>query len=171
MSEDRCICCGDIVPEGRMICPICEKEKPMKCNYPIWSPVCSFHYNGECLREHNYECPALAMKNLSHGEMVQIAEERKDYVKVVRCKDCSFAEEIDFGLWVCHNADIQIVGDYVDEDWFCANGTTDLGEWDWNEDPRCADFVCSVCLQRNITCEERCPHCGIKMRREEKTDG
>ncbi len=62
----------------------------MKCNHPIWSPVCSFHYNGECLREHNYECPALAMKNLSHGEMVQIAEERKDYVKVVRCKDCKF---------------------------------------------------------------------------------
>ena len=23
MSEDRCICCGDIVPEGRMVCPIC----------------------------------------------------------------------------------------------------------------------------------------------------
>ena len=178
----------------------------MKCNYPIWSPICPYHYNGECFREHNYECPALAMKNLSNGEMVQIAEGKKnkppryidanklidlathegaygyvdvhdiynvptaDVVKVVRCKDCSFAEEIDFGLWVCHNADIQIVGDYVDEDWFCANGTTDLGEWDWSEDPRCADFVCSECLQRNITCEERCPHCGIKMRREEKTD-
>lgn len=31
----------------------------MKCNYPKESPNCSFHYNGECLREHNYECPAL----------------------------------------------------------------------------------------------------------------
>ena len=28
MSEDRCIACGDIVPEGRMVCPICEKGKP-----------------------------------------------------------------------------------------------------------------------------------------------
>ena len=25
MSEDRCICCGDIVPEGRMVCPNCER--------------------------------------------------------------------------------------------------------------------------------------------------
>ena len=23
---DRCICCGEIVPEGRMICPNCEAE-------------------------------------------------------------------------------------------------------------------------------------------------
>ena len=21
---DRCVCCGEIVPEGRMVCPICE---------------------------------------------------------------------------------------------------------------------------------------------------
>lgn len=25
---DRCVCCGAIVPEGRMICPICEKYGP-----------------------------------------------------------------------------------------------------------------------------------------------
>ncbi len=24
-KADRCVCCGDIIPEGRMICPICEK--------------------------------------------------------------------------------------------------------------------------------------------------
>lgn len=22
--EDRCVCCGAIVPEGRMVCPQCE---------------------------------------------------------------------------------------------------------------------------------------------------
>lgn len=22
---DRCVCCGEIIPEGRQICPICEK--------------------------------------------------------------------------------------------------------------------------------------------------
>ncbi len=22
---DTCVCCGEIIPEGRMICPICEK--------------------------------------------------------------------------------------------------------------------------------------------------
>ena len=24
MNENRCICCGDIIPEGRQVCPICE---------------------------------------------------------------------------------------------------------------------------------------------------
>ena len=24
--ENRCVCCGAIVPEGRMVCPICEME-------------------------------------------------------------------------------------------------------------------------------------------------
>lgn len=25
---DSCVCCGAVVPEGRMICPICEKYGP-----------------------------------------------------------------------------------------------------------------------------------------------
>ena len=24
MSENRCVCCGDIIPEGRQVCPYCE---------------------------------------------------------------------------------------------------------------------------------------------------
>lgn len=24
--EDRCICCGAIVPEGMMVCPMCERK-------------------------------------------------------------------------------------------------------------------------------------------------
>lgn len=24
--EDRCICCGRIIPEGLMVCPICDKS-------------------------------------------------------------------------------------------------------------------------------------------------
>ena len=24
--EDRCVCCGAVVPEGRMVCPQCEME-------------------------------------------------------------------------------------------------------------------------------------------------
>lgn len=24
--EDRCVCCGEIVPEGRMVCPQCERN-------------------------------------------------------------------------------------------------------------------------------------------------
>lgn len=25
--ENRCICCGEIIPEGRQICPCCEKNE------------------------------------------------------------------------------------------------------------------------------------------------
>lgn len=24
--EERCICCGDIIPEGRQVCPRCEAK-------------------------------------------------------------------------------------------------------------------------------------------------
>jgi RNA polymerase subunit RPABC4/transcription elongation factor Spt4 len=26
MTEERCVCCGEIIPEGRMICVKCEQE-------------------------------------------------------------------------------------------------------------------------------------------------
>ena len=33
MDEDRCVCCGAVIPEGRMVCPNClvdvKKEKTM----------------------------------------------------------------------------------------------------------------------------------------------
>lgn len=25
--EDRCVCCGNIVPEGRMVCRLCELQE------------------------------------------------------------------------------------------------------------------------------------------------
>ena len=30
MDADTCVCCGSIVPEGRMVCPRCE-QKEVKC--------------------------------------------------------------------------------------------------------------------------------------------
>ena len=24
--EERCVCCGEIIPEGRQVCPMCEKK-------------------------------------------------------------------------------------------------------------------------------------------------
>ena len=27
MNNNRCVMCGTIIPEGRMVCPICEKER------------------------------------------------------------------------------------------------------------------------------------------------
>jgi predicted metal-binding protein len=26
MAADRCICCGEIIPEGRMVCKTCEEK-------------------------------------------------------------------------------------------------------------------------------------------------
>ena len=28
MGEDRCVVCGELIPEGRMVCPICENIEP-----------------------------------------------------------------------------------------------------------------------------------------------
>ena len=28
--ENRCVCCGAVVPEGRMVCPICEMDADEK---------------------------------------------------------------------------------------------------------------------------------------------
>ena len=34
-SEERCICCGTIIPEGRQVCPRCEQQED-----GIVCPVC-----------------------------------------------------------------------------------------------------------------------------------
>ena len=26
MNDNRCVCCGRIIPEGRQVCPICEQK-------------------------------------------------------------------------------------------------------------------------------------------------
>ena len=30
MNAERCVCCGAVIPEGRMVCPKCEKEAEEK---------------------------------------------------------------------------------------------------------------------------------------------
>ena len=39
--DNRCVCCGEIIPEGRQVCPNCEKGEQMK--------------NNECCASLNYE--------------------------------------------------------------------------------------------------------------------
>ena len=39
--DDICVCCGEYVPEGRMVCPACEARyepgaRPMDCYGAIW---------------------------------------------------------------------------------------------------------------------------------------
>lgn len=98
------------------------RRKTMKCHYREESLACAFHYNGLCLRDHNYECPACAMKNLSHGEMVQIAEERKDLVKVVRCKDCKWAEPYRAGSGNVYFACQEFGVSALSDDDYCSYG-------------------------------------------------
>ena len=37
------------------------------------------------------------------------------------------------------------------------------GHWEWTDDPRTGDFVCSNCLDHNIVRTRYCPNCGAKM--------
>ena len=38
VNEDRCVCCGAIIPEGTQVCPLCQKgEKP--CLH-VWQFEC-----------------------------------------------------------------------------------------------------------------------------------
>ena len=30
--EDRCVACGEVIPEGRQVCPMCEKGKQNMAN-------------------------------------------------------------------------------------------------------------------------------------------
>ena len=45
MAEDRCVCCGEIIPEGWMACPNClvvskKKENPWKSINDAFSALC-----------------------------------------------------------------------------------------------------------------------------------
>ena len=37
------------------------------------------------------------------------------------------------------------------------------GYWEWTDDPRTGDFVCSNCLDHNIVRSRYCPNCGAIM--------
>lgn len=48
MTEDHCVCCGEIIPEGRMVCPNClvyvkegenHEEGENKANEPVGQAV------------------------------------------------------------------------------------------------------------------------------------
>ena len=52
MNSNFCICCGEEIPEGRMVCPSCEKEenlsirkkKKMVTEAPLYEPS-RYHRN------------------------------------------------------------------------------------------------------------------------------
>lgn len=52
MNENRCVCCGDIIPEGRMVCPKCYEKEWMIEQLPKSPPGCfSFREIARALKE------------------------------------------------------------------------------------------------------------------------
>lgn len=145
------------------------RRKTMKCHYREWSLICAFHYNGLCLRDHNYECPALAMKNLSHGEMVQIAEGKKNkiprYIDANKLIDLATHEGA-YGYVDVHDIYNIPPADVVERK---------KGFWEYVDD---VDYRCSVCHKYAYGCigevmsgqYKYCPYCGAAMEVEEDND-
>lgn len=36
MNDNRCVCCGRIIPEGRQVCPICEQKAQRRDTLDYW---------------------------------------------------------------------------------------------------------------------------------------
>ncbi len=50
MQDNTCICCGQIIPEGRTVCPACEEAAKQKLNWhssPSPTPG-DTHPRGDC---------------------------------------------------------------------------------------------------------------------------
>ena len=45
MSEEKCVICGDIVPEGRQVCPKCESDKNEDRDIKRLKNKAKFYYN------------------------------------------------------------------------------------------------------------------------------
>lgn len=146
----------------------------MKCNHSKEVPYCAFHYNGMCFREHNYECPALVMKNLSHGEMVQIAEGRRkpmtkhDAIKhlshkiaYAKVKDENWADNVYVPALELAVREIRQDGEWKEVQRYRPTDKAAICEC-----TRCHDTVWAYDDGRKWN---YCPNCGADMR-EEKTD-
>ena len=33
MAENRCVCCGEVIPEGRQVCPVCMERAAKQGKY------------------------------------------------------------------------------------------------------------------------------------------
>lgn len=58
------------------------------------------------------------------NEIVYAGEPNTDAAPVVRCKDCKRHEDEEIGMVYCPN----IVGGWVEDDWFCAGGEPKMDE-------------------------------------------
>lgn len=142
----------------------------MNCNHPIWSPICSFHYNGECLRDHNYECPALMEP--------KIKTSNKDEKKTRRLIDA------DALMQYCSNTKSKTISNN-DIARFPTVEERKKGKWIYSDDDGVIydSYYCSCCHQYITVDAERkcdigfiiddfdfCLSCGADMRGEQDAE-
>ena len=101
----------------------------------------------------------------------------KEFVAIVRCKDCKY-----FECWGPKGIEKFDCYRFIDSppitpEWYCAWGErkedaepVKHGYWEWTDDPRTGDFVCSNCLDHNIVRSRYCPNCGAIMDGERRKD-
>ena len=76
MMEERCVCCGEIIPEGKQICPSCQKTTKHKCPCepcvpPKRKPGC------------HGSCPEYKEWNLDHLKKNKIIRKSKAKQKII----------------------------------------------------------------------------------------
>ena len=64
--ENRCLVCGDIIPEGRQVCPNCEAGREKYCPY----------YQGVCGIDERYVC--YGMSDLKCNIRVKYEKDKQD---------------------------------------------------------------------------------------------
>ena len=107
---DRCVCCGEIIPEGRQVCPKCEKmanEKRLIDAHDLWTDIMMLPHNGDMISSEEVE---QAIKDAP----------TVDAVEVVRCKDCKHCI---YHSYACGDVRCGMLHtDYITENSFCSYG-------------------------------------------------
>ena len=121
---ERCVCCGEIIPEGQQVCPGCKKGKGKMANEKrlidanalkdFVCSICNALYGDEPCK--SADCRSMDVID----EMPTV-----DAVEVIRCKDCvrhSSNGCPDDRVWC------RLLCRYMDADGFCSRGERSEGE-------------------------------------------
>lgn len=125
MSEDRCVICGAYVPEGRMICPECEKRPMKNLSHGEMVQIAEGKKSRmQQLIDGRFCTPLTFEQSSAKDTCLMCGRPFKDFVKVVRCKDCKWSND---DCSECMNPTLALGGDYtsclyIEPNWFCADG-------------------------------------------------
>ena len=90
-NAERCVCCGEIIPEGRMVCPNCEEGSKGKRLI-----------DANELTDRLNHTTMVAYPNIFPGLLaaVEVVDDSPtvDAVEVVRCKDCKYWKKFESSL-------------------------------------------------------------------------